>query len=104
LDIAPTIVSALGLSAPNSWRGRSLTEAEPLEWSEHYLPDKPNQIAVVHYSGNSALKYLFDRTSLKEEVFDVFEDPHETKNVIGNVLPHRLELMRVRAAAALRGK
>jgi glucan phosphoethanolaminetransferase (alkaline phosphatase superfamily) len=101
-DIAPTVLEIIGLPIPQTWEGRSLMSKEMQPWSEHYLPDQPDQIALVYSNGSEALKYLFDNRSKREQVYAIRNDPHETNDVIGSVAPELLEEMRQRAQAAFR--
>ena len=91
IDIAPTILEAAGLKAPNYMDGRSflsLAEGKPVSWRDFLLyeyywewpfPQTPTMYALrgdqykyIHYYG------LWDTN----ELYDIKADPLETRNLI----------------------
>lgn len=104
IDVAPTIVSALGLTPPATWRGQSLQRAIVDAVSEHYSPNRRDLVAVVHFDGRSAVKLLFDRASTREVAYEVFADPGETVDVLGTLPAERARLLRSHARDALLGE
>lgn len=88
IDVAPTLVDLLGLSAPASWQGRSLL---PLLRGES-LPPAPafaellpapawNHDARAMITGDGAHKVIFRKSDNRWELYDLKADPEETKDV-----------------------
>ncbi len=84
VDIAPTIVSRLGLQVPSSWEGRPLLDPGVREFSHHYMDtyDVP-LYAVLHQTRGTIYKYL--QQSGREEFFDLTADPHERQNLMSSI-------------------
>jgi arylsulfatase A-like enzyme len=93
IDIAPTLLDALGIEAPADWQGRSL-----LTWGRRsYLPDRqegpphepPQNTAYFFATGNQVIlglrrgqyKYHYHLATGHEELFDLSADPGETTNL-----------------------
>ena len=93
IDIAPTILEAAGLKAPNNMDGRSflsLAQGKQVAWRNHLLyeyywewafPHTPTMYALrgdrykyIHYYG------VWDIN----ELYDIKSDPQETRNLIGS--------------------
>ncbi len=102
LDIAPTVVDALGLPVPRTWAGRPLRLIDSeVQWSEHYLPSSTDVVAIVRRDTDRTLKYLWKRSSNEEAVFDLIADPHETRDLRNAMTTHEIDEFRRRAHAAL---
>lgn len=76
VDVAPTILALLGLSAPDAWLGRSLLP--PLAGDARFYTD--------HTSWQSGLrhgrwKYILDHDSGKGRLYDLHADPGETDDL-----------------------
>jgi glucan phosphoethanolaminetransferase (alkaline phosphatase superfamily) len=79
VDVAPTIVSRLGLPVPASWEGRSLLDPTPKPYSLHYLDLYEMPLyALVQSSGPALFKYL--RQFGREELFELAADPGEDRD------------------------
>lgn len=102
-DIAPTIVSRLGLVVPRTWRGRSLDEGST-EWSDHYIQSLPRQLAIVRLRNGVAIKYVVDRQSGVESAYSIFDDPLEQRDVLGELSEQEISTFRDRASSILAGK
>lgn len=101
VDIAPTILAALGLPKPSSWTGVSLTDPHPAEWSFHYLPDRPNLVAVVRHTPGRALKFIYDHSRRSALAFEIFSDPLELHDVIDKLGDEEREAMHRKAIEVL---
>ncbi len=76
-DVAPTVLDVLGAAPPPAWQGRSL-----------FRPDRPTRVYFFAPFGNHLfgfregdLKFIFDATDDRFEVYDVTRDPAETRNL-----------------------
>jgi glucan phosphoethanolaminetransferase (alkaline phosphatase superfamily) len=83
VDVAPTIVSRLGLQVPTSWEGRSLLEPGVREFTYHYMDtyDVP-LYALMHSTGGALYKYL--QQSGREELYELTTDPHERHDLMSS--------------------
>lgn len=104
IDVAPTILSALGLPVPSTWHGRSFYELDPVVWSEHYVPDFRDKIAIVRRDKSRMLKLMYDRSSGKVQIYDLVADPTESIDISSSVDQTLLKDLTERAKAALRGR
>ena len=90
IDIAPTVVAALGMNIPATWQGLPLQEPLSNVFSEHYSSHLRDKIAFVHYDGETAIKLNFDRATTAEQAYELFADPNEQHNLIDAVDRNRL--------------
>jgi N-acetylglucosamine-6-sulfatase len=91
LDIAPTILEAAGLKAPDSMDGQSflaLAQGKNVPWRdkllyEYYWERNFPQSPTVHALRTDQYKYIhyFGLWDI-DELYDVKNDPQETKNLI----------------------
>jgi glucan phosphoethanolaminetransferase (alkaline phosphatase superfamily) len=79
IDIAATIVDRLGLPAPESWEGLSLLRKNPYRCTIHQAGD---YIAVIVQHGKTIYKYIYNKKSMEEQLYDISTDDHEKNNVI----------------------
>lgn len=92
IDIAPSVMDLLNLSMPENWQGRSLFSVDRTErvyffapWSDHIFGYRENDF-----------KFVFNATKNDYEVYNIQEDPYETKNLINlsnseiKIIQHRL--------------
>jgi arylsulfatase A-like enzyme len=89
VDVAPTVLDALGVEAPPTFEGRSLLDAargseaaEPEAWAEtEHTIDGSRKIAVRR--GASGTKSIFTLTEgdIEIELFELGGDPRETKRL-----------------------
>ncbi len=82
LDIAPTIVDRLGLPIPETWKGNSLYTEEPREYTFHQIYE---HYAIIHTTENSQFKYVYNRKTNKQEIYDLKNDLLETNNLIDSL-------------------
>ncbi|MFN0162450.1 MAG: sulfatase-like hydrolase/transferase [Burkholderiales bacterium] len=100
VDVAPTVLAALGLPAPVTWHGRPLQHSLAGSLSEHVSQNLPQQVAVVHFDGETAIKMRYDRASTREQAFELFSDPREERDVLLGLGRERLQALRGTARAA----
>lgn len=80
LDLAPTILDRLKLTAPASWRGRSLLRPGPLrDYSIHRGCQGGS--AVVYRDGKKTWKYINSDSPRSEELYELSSDPREQRNL-----------------------
>lgn len=103
VDIAPTIVEWLGLPVPDVWQGTPIGRLPPIQWSEHYVPDFRDTVAVIRNDETSTIKYVFDRKFGTEQAYDLRKDPLEQSNVLEALPSEHLAQFRDRAKTVLRG-
>lgn len=104
IDVGPTILESLGLPIPETWVGRPVHTAPQVQWSDHYVPDFRQKIAVIRHDEQSTIKYFFDRATGHESTFDLRQDPLERNDITHRLTLSQLEEMRQRAKAALFGR
>jgi glucan phosphoethanolaminetransferase (alkaline phosphatase superfamily) len=83
VDIAPTILTELGLPRPRTWEGSALQEPrEPgLSYFEQY-----SYIGLIdRRDPRHEWKYWLDRHSDQDRAFDLATDPHESRDVYATV-------------------
>lgn len=102
IDIAPTLLDRLGLPRPERWQGRSLFRAPPSEAA--YLVGKRNDgwRGVLLRRDGALYKYLFKGLrlhSFEEALYEVAEDPGETRNLAAEPTSQEL-LLELRGMAA----
>jgi arylsulfatase A-like enzyme len=77
IDIAPTLLSLLGVPEPAQWQGMSLFQ-------------RPRRRRVYMFSGNGNyvlglidgnMKYIYDFNTDRAELYDLAADPHEHNNL-----------------------
>lgn len=92
VDIAPTILELAGLEVPQEMQGRSLIpllNGQKTEWRtdffcehlfEHPKIPKSEGVRTEHW------KYIryFEQRPIYEELYDLENDPHEARNLVGN--------------------
>lgn len=83
VDVAPTILRELAIPRPVTWKGRPLQE--PHEPSLSYFEERDLSGLFDTREPGRAWKYWLDRTWGDEFVFELSQDPHETRNVVGSV-------------------
>ena len=86
IDLAPTIVTRLGLTVPSSWEGKSLLEPGVRPFSYHYMDTHDVPLyAMTQAVGESLYKYL--RQSSREELFELTTDPQERVDLMASADP-----------------
>lgn len=81
IDLAPTLMGILGLRIPQQFQGVDLLDANHQERPGYFIeyPTYDSSAQKAWVEGN--FKYLNDPIFHTEELYDLKEDPHETKNI-----------------------
>jgi glucan phosphoethanolaminetransferase (alkaline phosphatase superfamily) len=82
LDIAPTIIDRLGLPVPDTWEGQSLYSYKPRAYTYH---QKDENYAIIHTEEDQQLKYIYNRKTRKQELYNLRTDLYETRDIIDSV-------------------
>ena len=77
IDIAPTILNILGMPQPDQWQGKSLFTATKNDRTYFFCPW--SDYLFGYREGN--LKYIFNATENTTEMYDLQNDPQESKNL-----------------------
>ncbi|WP_207534117.1 sulfatase family protein [Desertivirga arenae] len=97
IDIAPTILGAAGLSVSEGMQGNDLLKEDRSKrefFYEHTFQGSP-KIPKVEGVAGGRWKYMLFTEHNYEELYDVKNDPHETKNLAGDKrFKGQLETMR----------
>jgi hypothetical protein len=97
IDIAPTLLEELGVPAPPTWTGVTLTApgpAEPIRFQQG------SEIGLIDARDPSALlKYWVDSRTGVERAYDLSVDPQERNDLANRLAPerrreYRLDVMR----------
>jgi len=90
VDLAPTFLSAVGISAPSTMQGRDIAplylNSKPTEWRTEFFYEHASINRVSFIPSSQALvrkdaKYVFWPDFNYEEFFDLKMDPGETNNL-----------------------
>jgi glucan phosphoethanolaminetransferase (alkaline phosphatase superfamily) len=92
-DISATIVDRLGLPIPPSWEGKSLLKNDYREFSFHKMIDN---FAIINYQNDKMYKYCFNKSTKKEEVFELRSDMNETHNILKSTDKKLLKQLRIK--------
>jgi phosphoglycerol transferase MdoB-like AlkP superfamily enzyme len=93
-DLASTALSVIGVDIPDGWQGRNLLNTDSDEtfyfapWSDYLFGYRKGK-----------MKFIFNETRNKTEVFDLSTDPGEKNNLIDSVAKEDLENARNRVSA-----
>jgi glucan phosphoethanolaminetransferase (alkaline phosphatase superfamily) len=83
LDIAPTIMEALGLPRPSTWSGRPLQDGSD---SEYAFFEERREVGLFDYGTSGKIwKYWRDSNTGIEHVFNLTTDPRELHDEVGSV-------------------
>ena len=100
IDIAPTLLDLAGVEVPSSMQGRSLTPLlageSPADWRTDFFVEhlfKHPEIPKHEGVRGERYKYAryFEQVPVYEELYDLLDDPLETRNLAGN--PDYLEIL-----------
>lgn len=93
-DIAPTVSQLIGIGQGNHWQGRTLLDPNRPKRTYFFTPW--GDLTFGFRDAN--LKYIFNATYNKLEIFDLENDPLETKD-LSAVHPDRFAMAKARLAA-----
>ena len=89
IDVAPTILTRLGLAVPNSWEGKSLLQPPQDRRTLHQTRRAKTAlcVALVNSSASSLTKFIRcgQDGDTTEQFFDLVADPEERQNLIAKV-------------------
>ena len=108
IDLAPTVLSFAGVTAPASMQGRDLSlflTESPLEWRDgwfyehHFARERKSFIPASEGVRTDDWKYIrwVDAEPVLEELYHIAEDPTEAHNLAGSP-EHAEQLEEMRAA------
>ena len=107
VDLAPTILNALGLAIPSSMQGTDLSPLylkeksdQPVSWRTEFLYEHPTIQNKNFIPRSEALvtkkwKYMFWPEFEREQLFDLTNDPHEENDLVSSQV-EQLDKMRER--------
>ena len=92
IDVAPTILSLAGISAPSVMQGQNLMETlqtNHSNWRNDFFYEHPfRHPAIPKSEGVVSVKYkyviYYEQNPVYEAFFDLENDPHETRNLIND--------------------
>jgi len=106
IDIAPTLLDLAGVEVPAQMQGKSLVPffqgQTPSEWrTDFFVEHLFNHPEIPKHEGVRGERYkyarYFEQSPVYEELYDLQEDPMETKNLAGDPAHARtLDLLRKR--------
>jgi arylsulfatase A-like enzyme len=105
IDIAPTVLSVLGLPIPSVWDGVPLTRGAGRDTVFLSSRRVDGWRGVIRQDLNGAFKYLFfgpANGEWREALFDLRSDPEEGHDLIRNTPRATLNALRQLAAAHFR--
>lgn len=94
IDIAPTIMNVLGLTAPDQWHGKSLFTAKKSDRAYFFAPWA--DYLFGYREGDR--KYIYNATTGDTEIYDLNTDPQEANNIVQD-LPEQVECCHQRLGA-----
>ncbi len=80
VDIAPTILSEVGLPRPQTWTGRALQESSGAP-AFTFFEEKSYFGLIDHRDPHALWKYWIDTTTGAQHTFDLTADPRELRDV-----------------------
>lgn len=92
VDIAPTILSELGMHSPEVWRGVSLQSQSVPRFID--FQQTPNVGMYVTGKSGGILKYWKDMSTSQEFLYDIEADPSESSNIVNSLRYDDLDLWR----------
>ncbi len=79
IDLAPSLLRLLGLSAPTTWRGVSVLPREPVP--DRFLFSELSRARELRAAVRADHKVILDPKGGTHRMFDVFADPFETRDL-----------------------
>jgi lipoteichoic acid synthase len=94
VDVGPSVLDLLGLESPAEWEGRSLFAADRPPRVYFYAANDDYLLGVRE----GDLKYVYNATRGRDQLFDLARDPDETRNIAADH-PEVCRRLRQRLAA-----
>lgn len=100
IDIAPTLLDLAGVEVPTTMQGRSLAPLlageSPANWrTDFFVEHLFEHSEIPKHEGVRGERFAyaryFEQNPVYEELYDLLEDPLETRNLVGN--PDYLEIL-----------
>jgi len=88
IDVAPTIVSRLGLPIPYQWQGKNLMKnhSERITFHEQVPSGYLNPIlSVIHKQDSVIFKYILNANNRNEQFYNISTDINQTNNLIDDI-------------------
>ncbi len=79
VDLAPSLLRLVGLSAPRTWRGVSVLPREPVP--DRFLFSELSRARELRAAVRSDYKLVLDPETGTHRMFDVFSDPNEVRDL-----------------------
>jgi len=97
VDIAPTLLTELGLPIPATWQGRPLQARQADDFI--YFEGSQNFGLIDRSDPARVMKYWANAETGTEHAFDLSADPHEQRDLLDNVTADTLLAWRARIVA-----
>jgi arylsulfatase A-like enzyme len=94
VDLAPTVAELIGTAPAGDWQGRSLLDARHPPRAYFYVAQDEFKLGVRE----NEWKYIFDLRGATDELYNLAQDPDESRSVSGEQ-PERSTRLRQRLAA-----
>jgi arylsulfatase A-like enzyme len=79
IDMAPSLLRLVGLRAPDSWRGVSVLPREPVP--DRFLFSELSRARELRAAVRADHKLILDPEAGTHQLFDVFSDPYELRDM-----------------------
>jgi arylsulfatase A-like enzyme len=95
IDLAPTVLDALGLPFPDGWQGRSLLR----DWKRERIYFFAPWSHMLFGFREGDMKYIYHAREDRSVAYDLSKDPKEKKNIIKDLLPRERNDIKRKLAA-----
>lgn len=96
VDVAPTVLAALEIPIPETWRGTPLHHALSGDATPPILSQQGREVAIITPgpAAASLLKFMVDTRHSVESAYDVVRDPDEHHDVLRDMAPQHVRRWR----------
>lgn len=93
LDLAPSLVKALGISEPSTWQGRPME----IDQEPPFVAIRQGNLQGLYdlHSDGSAFKYWRSNDGKVERAFNLSQDPEESQNMVRHINSNQLQAWRL---------